>query len=115
MNDRPYFNEPGVEDSSDPATEHAWKNYNKVITHETLRVAVIENLAEVVKNPRQLPEQIEQKMLRHFFSNFESYVKRAEDLKVLDGKPMAVRQWSTMDYGCEFGRFSLSVHFVTKS
>ena len=48
LNDKPYHNEPGFEKEARPGDV---ENYNNVILHETLRVAVCDRLERNLASP----------------------------------------------------------------
>ena len=83
LNEEPYRNEPGYENAS----KQAVKNYNDVIQHETIRVAVIDAMEK--KNSLHGKYFVE-KMNLIFNENYDHYVKVCNDNLHLEGKTMKV-------------------------
>lgn len=89
MNEYPYYNEPGFEkkNQNDPPTQDV-KDYNYVITHETLRVAVIGMLRENSSDASGMPAALKNKMISYFKKNYEFYEKLAKSNQKYDEKNM---------------------------
>lgn len=83
MNAEPYRNEPGFEKTENLAVVKA---YNDIITHETMRVAVVDNVAR----KEALPEGLRSVYLDMFCELADVYAARCRDLAArVDGKPYA--------------------------
>lgn len=92
MTDKPYHNEPGFEATSnrfdsklsrgDPVMQ-----YNDIIRHETIRVAVIGMLKDS-NDSRNMPEFLKKKIIEFFKTKLSYYDKVIKDNMDLDGKPM---------------------------
>eukprot|EP01122_Echinamoeba_exundans_P007647 TRINITY_DN2398_c0_g1_i1.p1 TRINITY_DN2398_c0_g1~~TRINITY_DN2398_c0_g1_i1.p1 ORF type:complete len:897 (+),score=244.48 TRINITY_DN2398_c0_g1_i1:337-3027(+) len=81
MNGAPYHNEPGYEEEKTKGDVEA---YNKIIQHETLRVAVCGMLERPTTEGMFMDE-----MKEHFRACFDKYVALAEKLSPeMDGKSM---------------------------
>ena len=80
MNERPYTNEPGFEQPADPRPV---EDYNDVIAHETLRVAVL----EAVTNAHGMPEDLRASALEAFPAYADGYLAACDERAArLDGK-----------------------------
>lgn len=91
MDEHPYFNEPGFEkyrDSKDKKVKKDVSDYDDMITHETLRVAVVGMLEENSIDAFGMPEGLKQKMVVHFKENFQFYKTLIESKLDLDEKPI---------------------------
>ncbi|XP_052131333.1 ubiquitin-conjugating enzyme E2 Z-like [Frankliniella occidentalis] len=86
LNKEPYCNEPGHETEKFPG---AINQYNEVIMHETLRVAVV----GMVRNDTALtiPIALELHMQQQFIRNIEFYLCRATQKSALSGNPIKVK------------------------
>lgn len=71
MNEKPYHNEPGFEKERRPGDSD---RYNAIIEHETIRIAVIQNLNGVPS----VPEELRKIMLQKFMENYDHYVDVCE-------------------------------------
>ncbi|GLV43759.1 Parkin Interacting Substrate [Carabus blaptoides fortunei] len=83
MNEKPYFNEPGISTERYPGDV---ETYNNIIQHETLRVAVcgmLENECHLFM-PGSLREIIE----KNFLAFYDQYVTIAQSKLHLDGRSM---------------------------
>jgi ubiquitin-conjugating enzyme E2 Z len=93
--DAPYLNEPGVQASSTAVLQ----DYNDMVTHETLRVAVVENVAR----QDSMPPGLRSAMLESFSALSEVYAERCELLAArLDGRQFAD------PYGANRGTFAFA-------
>lgn len=90
MNERPYHNEPGFEEvgSSSKDAEKNVNNYNYMLIHETLRVAVIEMLQEKSADAYGMPTALKRIMHSHFLANYQFYENLIESNQRFDGKPI---------------------------
>lgn len=90
MDAHPYYNEPGFEKDSSRANkrdiEKNVNNYNDVIVHETLRVAVAEMLDESNPDTYGMPDALREIMVSHFKCNYEFYVNLIEANRLKDGQ-----------------------------
>lgn len=88
MNENPYHNEPGyqvgspTEYSSDPV-----KQYNDIIRHETIRVAVI-GMMEDNFDSRNMPAVLKDYVTEYFKTKINYYNRVIEANVHLDGEPM---------------------------
>lgn len=71
MNEKPYHNEPGFEKERRPGDSD---RYNAIIEHETIRIAVIQNL----NGTPSVPEELRKVMLQKFMDNYDHYVRVCE-------------------------------------
>ncbi|CAF3952491.1 unnamed protein product [Rotaria sordida] len=81
MSENPYHNEPGYEQER---TSGDSKDYNEVIKHETLRVAV----CEILENQNSCPKQLREVIIKQFFEFFEYYVDTCKKNLDKDGQSM---------------------------
>ncbi|CAF3618608.1 unnamed protein product [Rotaria sp. Silwood1] len=81
MSENPYHNEPGFEQER---TSGDSKDYNEVIKHETLRVAV----CEMLENPNSCPQQLREAMIKQFFNFFDYYADLCKENVTKDGQLM---------------------------
>ncbi|GAV00486.1 hypothetical protein RvY_11325 [Ramazzottius varieornatus] len=105
MCEHPYRNEPGFEKI--PETSKESLNYNLVIRHETLRVAVISQVSialgsptpvpasskaggdqRTFTQPSQMPEAFRQFIFRNFLQDYDKFLKICGDNKDRKGKQM---------------------------
>lgn len=85
MNDEPYYNEPGAScrhGSSDPV-----KQYNDIILHETIRVAVIGMLKDNF-DTKNMPSVLKEFIAKYFTTKLSYYEKVIADNIRLDGLSM---------------------------
>ncbi|CAG0917518.1 unnamed protein product [Notodromas monacha] len=82
MTEEPLLNEPGFTKNS--VSEDKIKLYNQFVQHETLRVAVVDNLRTHLKISDESP--FKKVMVKNFVEHFDSYVARCESLMFLEGK-----------------------------
>ncbi|XP_045600146.1 ubiquitin-conjugating enzyme E2 Z isoform X2 [Procambarus clarkii] len=96
MNERPYHNEPGYEEEHNIGDS---ERYNSIIMHETIRVAVIQQLEGITTAPPDLLKV----MQASFMEYFDHYVEICEKNKHRDGQ--------TMDdpFGERRGRFQYGI------
>lgn len=83
MNEKPYYNEPGINTERCPGDVEA---YNQIIQHETLRAAVcgmLENECRLCM-PSSLREVIE----KNFLAFYDQYLSNAQARISLDGRTM---------------------------
>lgn len=89
MNTQPYHNEPGFEKTRfGRAGDTVVVDYNDIITHETLRVAVIEMLLENSCDAFNMPVELKTVMISHFKENYQFYENLIQSKQDHDGKPM---------------------------
>lgn len=93
MTENPYHNEPGFEklDRESNNRDHVQgdvTDYNYCITHETLRVAVIEMLQDKSKDASEMPAILKNIMISHFKKNYQFYEGLILSNQKLDGEPM---------------------------
>ncbi|PAA68555.1 hypothetical protein BOX15_Mlig027437g1 [Macrostomum lignano] len=83
FNEMPWDNEPEFDQNQ----LREWKQlYSDFLSHETLRVAVCDQL-DPMRSP--LPDEMRRRAAKHFVRDFERYVARCNELRHrLDGKPM---------------------------
>lgn len=83
-------NEPGYEHflKSNPEV----KEYDKIIRHETIRIAVVDSVKKAVKpgNESGIPEKFRETMLRRFLLNVERVVQECELQMSSDGQSFKV-------------------------
>lgn len=92
MTDKPYHNEPGFEENSARYVSNKSRNdpvmqYNDIIRHENIRVAVI-GMLEDSDDCRNMPVFLKEKIIEQFKSKIAHYDKVIDDNMSLDGKPM---------------------------
>ena len=80
MNEEPYRNEPGYDKASDDEV----RDYNYVIQHETIRVAVI----DVMENIDTYHEYFAENIRAIFNQYYDRYIKVCKENMCLDGKAM---------------------------
>ena len=90
MNEYHYYNEPGFEQRKDGKNEIAAKDYNNLIDHKNLRVAVNETVAGVLSGNVCLPKEMVKHIIKQFHVNYDGFLKRAESLVQFDGQVMRV-------------------------
>lgn len=95
MDAQPYHNEPGYEKTnvragrrSSDEVEKNVSDYNDTITHETIRVAVIEMLQERSVDALTMPAALKDVMVSHFKTNFQFYENLIQSKLTYDGKPI---------------------------
>ncbi|XP_054270922.1 ubiquitin-conjugating enzyme E2 Z-like [Macrosteles quadrilineatus] len=82
LNEKPYHNEPGYEHGHSDEVEQ----YNQLIQHETLRVAVVGMLDDDYSI--NLPQPLRQVMENYFVSNYETYTALIDSRIHLNGKTL---------------------------
>lgn len=83
MNEKPYLNEPGYEEGG--GHDRELKAYNDVIQHETIRVALCDQIeAPGMFMPKEFVSCIESS----FLDNYDRYVSICHYKKAKDGQPM---------------------------
>lgn len=92
MTDKPYHNEPGFEANSSRYVSKRGKgdpvsNYNDIIRHENIRVAVID-MIEDSNDSKNMPNFLKGKIVDCFKAKISHYDKVITDNIDLDGKPM---------------------------
>lgn len=86
MNEKPFYNEPGASAYRNPTID-AVKNYNDIVLHETIRVAVIGMLRDSFDN-KNMPSVLKE-FITSYFKTKVSYYERVINSNInLDGKPM---------------------------
>ena len=80
LNEEPYRNEPGYEDGE---VENV-KDYNDIIQHETIRIAVI----DVMEKKDTYHEDFVEKIETIFNQNYDHYIKVCQENLHLEGNPM---------------------------
>lgn len=88
MNEKPYHNEPGYEKSQFRSSQDDAIAYNHVITHETLRVAVIEMLRDNSYDASGMPAALKNVMISHFKNNYQFYENLLQSNQKLHGEPI---------------------------
>ncbi|GFO20236.1 ubiquitin-conjugating enzyme e2 z [Plakobranchus ocellatus] len=83
MNEKPYHNEPGYKHER---TQGDSKNYNDIIMHETIRVAVCDMIDGTTRTP--MPDTLRAVMESSFPDYYRYYVQVCESHMHLDGQPM---------------------------
>ncbi|GFS06919.1 ubiquitin-conjugating enzyme E2 Z [Elysia marginata] len=83
MNEKPYHNEPGYKHERTPGDS---KNYNDIIKHETIRVAVCEMIDGTTR--LHMPDSLRAVMESSFPDYYRYYVQVCESHLHLDGQPM---------------------------
>lgn len=87
MNDNPYLNEPGVEYVRCFNHTNSSKEYNAIILHETIRVAVIDMIEDNLDS-RNMPSVLKEYVTEYFKTKISHYEKVIDANIHLDGKPM---------------------------
>lgn len=93
MTENPYNNEPGFEKTKSRKRkrdnfEKNVSDYNDMITHETLRVAVIEMLQENSSDACEMPAILKETMITHFKTNYQFYENKIRSKQKYDGQPI---------------------------
>lgn len=93
MTEHPYHNEPGFEKtkSRKRKRDDVQKNvndYNEMIIHETLRVAVIEMLQENSPDASEMPAFLKKTMITHFKAKYQFYENLIRSKQGYDGQPI---------------------------
>ncbi|CAG2113133.1 unnamed protein product [Medioppia subpectinata] len=103
MNEKPYHNEPGYEETKIGGKGGKFKvfeslggrnvgdavrNYNDIIGHETLRVAVIDMLTEGGADARNMPPALRNVMISTFKQNYHYFEDTIRERQSMDGQPM---------------------------
>jgi ubiquitin-conjugating enzyme E2 Z len=91
MNENPYYNEPGYEKDNlpnDSQTKEKVQNYNEVILHETIRVAVIDMLSENSCDARNMPQVLKNVMIDSFKENYKYFEDIVKSKLKLTNKTM---------------------------
>ncbi|KAK3757902.1 hypothetical protein RRG08_058818 [Elysia crispata] len=83
MNEKPYHNEPGYKHERTPGDS---KNYNDIIMHETIRVAVCDMIDGATR--MHMPDTLRAVMESSFPDYYKYYVQVCESHLHLDGQPM---------------------------
>ncbi len=88
MDSEPYHNEPGYEkgNSRGRDVQNDVGDYNELITHETLRIAVIEMLQDNSQDAYGMPAALKEIMRIYFKTNHEFYEKLIQTKQKYDGK-----------------------------
>jgi ubiquitin-conjugating enzyme E2 Z len=91
MNEKPFHNEPGYEatkvaNSSDYVKKA--ETYNEIITHETIRVAIIGMLDENSCDARNMPQVLKDFMICSFKKNYKYFEDLVKSKLDLTNKPM---------------------------
>ena len=81
LNDKPFHNEPGFSHETQFINEA--NDYNEMIRHETLRVAVVAMMAHPPKN---FPADLQNAMVVSFMTNYDRYVSTCTKHKHLNGR-----------------------------
>mmetsp|Transcript_10324 Transcript_10324/g.30892 ORF Transcript_10324/g.30892 Transcript_10324/m.30892 type:complete len:159 (-) Transcript_10324:321-797(-) len=84
MNERPLTNEPGYEN---PSNEADVIDYNDVIAHETIRVAVLDMVGDTPMH-RSLPEPFQPLVREMFLDYYDMYNLRIEESLHRDAQNM---------------------------
>lgn len=95
-------NEPGHES----APKHEIIGLNNVLTHEVLRVAVLDQLKSVLSK-KFYDEDICEAMLEHFRGSFEAHIELAKKHVHLDGSSFAEPHYSRVTDSGRIFRFQL--------
>lgn len=82
MGEQPFLNEPGFEKCTDVAKINV---YNSIVVHETIRVAVINN----IKDKHALPPDLRDACVGAFSALVELYVDTCDRFEHLDGSKYA--------------------------
>jgi len=91
MNDKPYHNEPGFEESKFDKSSDTKKRveaYNEIITHETIRIAVIGMLEDNSSDARNMPLVLKDVMKNSFKNNYQYFEDLVKSKLNLTDKPM---------------------------
>lgn len=94
MNEKPYHNEPGFEEKPGHryrrrhGAGNPVQDYNAIIRHETIRVAVLDMLEPDGPDTRQLPSALREKIIELFRTKQSFYEKVINDNLHLTGTPM---------------------------
>lgn len=88
MVENPYHNEPGYEKTTRKhyCSDKDVGDYNALITHETMRVAVIAMLRERGTDTYGMPTALREIMRSHFVANYEFYETLIKSHAKLDGQ-----------------------------
>lgn len=86
MNEEPYNNEPGAQFRRDFLFDPV-KQYNEIILHETIRVAVIGMLQDK-SDSKNMPSVLKEFIAEYFKTKLSYYQKVIEGHLHLDGQPM---------------------------
>ena len=84
MNEKPLHNEPGYENNQKPQDI---SNYNEIIRHETIRIAVIE-MTNNSDMANALPETLRSMVTDLYTSFLDGYLLTCEQKLKLDGTKM---------------------------
>jgi hypothetical protein len=95
-------NEPGHES----APKHEINGLNNVLTHEVLRVAVLDQIKSVLSK-KFYNEDIYEAMLEHFRGSFEAHIERARKHVHLDSSPFAEPYYAIVTDSGRIFRFQL--------
>lgn len=92
LDENPYHNEPGFEKTKKKIRQDDVKDdvnaYNQMITHETLRVAVVEMLQENSTDAFEMPAALKSIMYAHFRTNYQFYEQLIQLNQKLNGEPI---------------------------
>ncbi|RWS31885.1 ubiquitin-conjugating enzyme E2 Z-like protein, partial [Leptotrombidium deliense] len=88
MNEEPYHNEPGYEKNKKKDSSQQVKNYNDIIVHETLRVAVCGMLEGCYRDTKDLPISLRHRMEQKFKDNYDKYKEIANSKRSLNSNRM---------------------------
>ncbi len=83
MNDEPFYNEPGASGRGNNSV----KEYNNIILHETIRVAVIGMLQDSY-DTKNMPSVLKEFITKYFKTKIAYYEKVVDDNMRLDGMTM---------------------------
>ncbi|XP_037031299.1 ubiquitin-conjugating enzyme E2 Z-like [Bradysia coprophila] len=89
MDANPYYNEPGHEKTRTNKSvdvEKRVSDYNNIIVHETLRVAVAEMLQEYNADTYGMPGALREIMISYFKANYQFYENVIESNRDMDGQ-----------------------------
>ncbi|KAG4068614.1 hypothetical protein HA402_004955 [Bradysia odoriphaga] len=91
MDANPYYNEPGHEKKhsrtdKNGEIEKRVSDYNNIIVHETLRVAVAEMLQEHNTDTFGMPSALREIMISYFKTNYQFYENVIESNRGMDGQ-----------------------------
>lgn len=86
MTEHPYHNEPGYENRKN--VRENVSDYDALITHETLRVAVIGMLQDDSMDTFGMPPALKEIMISHFNLNYDFYKNLIESNQNNDGMPI---------------------------
>ena len=82
LNEQPYHNEPGFETEQH---ENGCKNYNQIVRHETIRVAVLDMVDQAICD-KTFPPGLGGTIRKLFLDNVELYKYYCDEFMFLDGR-----------------------------